>query len=650
MKRLLCILVCILLCFSYITSCTAEKPTNKQIEYVIGGIYIYNIPEKTPPDILPSIASPITAESVRGEYIATGDKLKDASGKVYTAVIYGDVNGDGVIDSYDYILVKRACMETVELNGEYAEAAKRGDDISAFDYILIKRHVMNTYDLSSTLHREPQKIDANGVKIAYIPLDNRPVNKDRVEYLAAASGFELLVPEEDLYRTALDNMTPNSDGSTIGNRQKLLEWLKSVENECDYYVISLDQLISGGLVGSRYLSNTDLSFETEVADYIISLSAKKHVVLFDTVMRLASTVGYKGYDMETYNKLRSYGQVARKQLVGKDLTVENIVAGYRSDANGKTVNAGVSSTVLDQYLASRERKLRIIDYLLSNAVEDIERIYIGVDDSSPQTTIQTNEINYITSLGGENMTLFAGADELGLMGIAAIAGEVYGYADCKVTYFGEGKYQPADSFDTATLGECIDKHFSAIGARSNSSKENALQVLVLTKSSSLSKNADALMKTAVDNLSKGIPTCIIDASAENRTLPRKMLDYDYEIAKILGYSNWNTVANATGISLSNAVARYLYIYKGATVTEESNEAFLKTLAFSLVKDISYKCCGIKNLRDTSNYGPATIISRINESGMLGKNGERISHKKVSVSNFRYPWNRTFEATFDITVK
>lgn len=644
-------MLCLLFAFLSLPSCasaTDGTASKADSDYLISDGYIFNVLEKTTPEEFLENSPDLVSVGSKGEYVATGDTAKDENGREYTVVIYGDVAGNGIIDKYDYILVRRYCMKTVDLNGAFLEAAKKESEVSVFDYILIKRHVMKTYTIGKEPHRA--EISGNGIKIAYVPLDNRPVNKERAEYLAASAGFELLIPEEELYRTALDNMAPNSDGSTIGNRKALLEWLRSVEAECDYFVISLDQLISGGLVGSRYLSNTDLTFETEIADYLIKLAESKHLVLFDTVMRLASTVGYEGYDLNTYNALRGYGQKARKTLKGAELTVENIIAGYRYDTNGNEIGVGVSDEVLDRYLASRERKLRVIDYLLSNAVEDIERIYVGVDDSSPEITIQTNEINYITSIGGDNMTLFAGADELGLMGIAAVAADVYGTAECKVTYFGEGKDWAADGFDTATLGESIEKHFSAIGATLDSKDEKALQVLVLTQSGNASVHADALMKKAVANIEAGIPTCIIDASNGNHALPEKILDYDYDIAKLLGYSNWNTVGNTIGIALSNSVARYVYINNSGEVTDESNKAFLKTLVFSLIKDISYKRKGISDLSDSSAYGPATIIKRINDSEIMVRDCEYASHGKVSVSNFRYPWSRSFEATFDITVK
>ncbi len=61
----------------------------------------------------------------------------------------GDLNFDSEINMYDYILVKRDILNTVELNPVQKE---RGDinqnsSIEAFDYILIKRHCLNTYTI-----------------------------------------------------------------------------------------------------------------------------------------------------------------------------------------------------------------------------------------------------------------------------------------------------------------------------------------------------------------------------------------------------------------------------------------------------------------------------------------------------------------------
>ncbi len=63
--------------------------------------------------------------------------------------ILGDVNNNGKIEKYDYILVKRAVMKTVTLDETQLVAANVNgkDGVEKYDYILIKRHVMKTYTI-----------------------------------------------------------------------------------------------------------------------------------------------------------------------------------------------------------------------------------------------------------------------------------------------------------------------------------------------------------------------------------------------------------------------------------------------------------------------------------------------------------------------
>ena len=91
--------------------------------------------------------------------------------------------------------------------------------------------------------------------IAYVPLDDRPDNAKRVVYLAESLGYELAMPERDLYRTRLDGQPPNENGTQYGDRGALYEWVAKQEAAgCDRYILSLDQLLSGGLVSSRAMA------------------------------------------------------------------------------------------------------------------------------------------------------------------------------------------------------------------------------------------------------------------------------------------------------------------------------------------------------------------------------------------------------------
>jgi len=540
--------------------------------------------------------------------------------------------------------------------------------------------------------------------IAYIPLDDRPVNVDRIEFLTGATDFELLMPDKSVYATELDNHDNNpSTYGHGGNPEAALDWLK--KTDADYYVLSLDQLCSGGLVHSRYETNTDHTFEYQVCDYIVELAAKKKVVVFDTVVRLASTDGYMGYDSETYKALRALGRKERYVLGSNDLTINNIVNNYLKDVNGNniTVTAGYEDEYA-QHLISRERKLRITDYLLTRPdVDNLCAYYIGVDDSSSGNSIQTNEINYFNKLiesNDVNCHLFGGTDELGIMSIAACSNLRYGNVgfNYNLQYFGGTQNEHSDDFDYQTLAEGMVAHLDALGGR-NTGEESAdtLQVLVLTSLMSYAEDktfTDDFKEETItawlgqmwDYLEKGYPVCIIDGTGwNNYTAPGRTLcaqaNAESTLGRLLGFSSWNTVGNSTGIALANAVSRFNYIKNEETVTDESNEAFLQTLTYSFVKDISYQIPanreefvtpasgtgttytnaeGAKFLETDIDptkspnkywyYAPQNILRMLENSDILVGLGETKSHgKDIELSDFYHPWNRTFEANFTITV-
>lgn len=129
-------------------------------------------------------------------------------------------------------------------------------------------------------------------------------------------------------------------GPSTGTRGALYEWVAKQEAAgCDRYILSLDQLLSGGLVSSRAmtgenpvtLSSGETLVEAELLTAVIDLLAadeNNRIWLLDTVMRLAATTGYGGFGLNEYNALRTYGMAPRPHLEGTDLTIGNIVADY----------------------------------------------------------------------------------------------------------------------------------------------------------------------------------------------------------------------------------------------------------------------------------------------------------------------------------
>ena len=559
-----------------------------------------------------------------GAYVTVGDERMDI-------VLRGDVNGDGKVNSVDYLLAKRAVLGTASLEGAYYAAACYGGGSSAgpADYLKLKRHVLGV-DKGEKFEK-----DYNGTKVAYVPLDDRPVNVDRVLYLAQSAA--------------------------------LADWLREADKSCDYFVISLDQMMSGGLVGSRYLTNTDLSAEYEIIDLIVSLSRTNTVYVFDTVMRLASTVNFNGMGQAEYNETRSYCSVARKTLSGAELTIDNIVAGYPYGTNGAEISTSLTEQQKENTFASRERKLRIIDRLLRNGGDTLEYLYIGVDDSTPNINIQTNDINYIKSLMGDNATLFAGTDELGMLSMARLVGDLYGQqVNACVRYFGGGADLAADGYDIETLRENLTKHLTSINVGVKYTSEGTdFEILVLTRCSNASYYSEQIIKRLKANIASKIPTVVIDASTDpgSGALAGALVDSELPLTMLLGYSSWNTVGNAIGIAVSQGVARLNYLKFSSEVTQASNEAFIKTMTFAYIKDITYIIEKNRYLNPSTDsdtlgnwmmggeLGGNVILSRINGKSFISDLSDYETGKVSSVrlSNFRFPWKRTFELTFDIGV-
>lgn len=488
--------------------------------------------------------------------------------------------------------------------------------------------------------------------VGFLPLDNRPVNDLRPVYQAESVGWEILMPEESLYATRLDGQDPNPNGLTCGDREGLLAWLKENEAQCDVLVISLDQLLSGGLVSSRWLNNSDLEWEYAAIDYLAELSQRKPVYVFDTVMRLASTMGYGGLNWTEYSLFRQYGAAARQELSGEALTIENIIAGYPYGENGSQIVTELPEEQVSAYLDARARKLRLGDRLLEKS-DHFRYCIIGVDDSIPHTSIQTNEIAYLNSRLGENAALFCGTDELGMMVLARA------YSDLcpeklrlSVRYFGAQADGSADSFDTATLRESVEQHIAALGAELVEGEGDA-EVLVLTRGYT-QEDLDSYFLTWQENMAAGRYSIVLGASGNGNH--RQAVVDAMDLTCLLGYSDWGTTGNTVGIGLSMGAMRWYRMSYETSLTEAENEAFAKELVFAFVKDEAY-CHGCRG--SIQDLTPAGIEESLMNEPLTGQILEKIAGSTLAsqdevytvriphLENFHAPFGRSYEVDFDV---
>ena len=545
-----------------------------------------------------------------------------------------------------------------------------------------------------------------GKTIAYVPLDDRPDNVERVEYLAESLGYALVMPEKVLYRTALDGQPKNFDTLQRGEPWSLFTWVLEQEAAgCDRYILSLDQMHSGGLVASRSMTGYGIELPgggtarvySMLEKLLAALSAdEKNVVwLLDSVMRLAPTVGYEGGTLEDYNAIRAFGALPRRTLEGEALNLENLDESYWWGPNGenlrsRTKEEGTYEAAL-RHVRSRARKMTLSyvvqDTLAKPGYENF-RLLIGIDDSSLEDCIQKNEIAYLRqglrtdSEGTQLDWLLSGVDDLAFKAVARLyldETDWQGYS-VNLQFFGGTEDLPACEYDFQPLAEIVLEHFEFFDLLQGRAAQ--LHVLVLTqpKEESLKQAyINLLLQTLEDRREYQQPTILIDASnGTYGTAFYEALTKDTEMGYLLAYSGMLDMAIVTGTALSHGAARYAVLKNGEN-TDAMDRAWARTLADSVLKDFCYKgvvrndlLAYIRNdlggdpnnfwspeldredllrrLEEDMKKETAPVIRTLEQSRFLSSLEEEPEEKHwggIALENYRFPWDRAFEIGMDI---
>lgn len=545
-----------------------------------------------------------------------------------------------------------------------------------------------------------------GKTIAYVPLDDRPDNVERVVYLAESLGYALAMPEKVLYRTALDGQPKNFDSLQRGEPWSLYTWVLEQEAAgCDRYILSLDQLLSGGLVASRSMTGYDIELpgggtvqvHSMLEKLLTALSTDENNVvwLLDSVMRLAPTVGYEGGTLEDYNAIRAFGALPRRTLEGDALNLEAIGESYWWGPNGErlrlqTKEDGTYETAL-RHVRSRGRKMTlsyVVQDTLSKPGYENFRLLIGIDDSSLEDCIQKNEIAFLrqglrTGEDGRQWDwLLSGVDDLAFKAVARLYLDETGWTGARtaVTYLGGTEDRPACEYDFQPLTEIMEEHLAFFDLREADAAE--LQILVLTQPEDpdqMNAYRKHLIEVLRDYRKAQRPTILIDASnGTYGTAVYEALTKDTELGYLTAYSGMLDMAIVTGTALSHGAARYAVLKNGEN-TDAMDRAWARTLADSVLKDFCYKGVVRNDLLayirndlggDANNFWSpeldredllrrleegmeketAPVIRNLERSRFLSSLEEGPEEKHwggVALENYRFPWDRAFEIGMDI---
>ena len=129
------------------------------------------------------------------DYVGTGAEVNAAG--TLTAVILGDVTGDGRITSTDYLQMKRVFSGLLQFDKAYAEAADVDDDgkLTSTDYMRIKKNFAGELDLYEDMESSPYVSEYE-----YTDYDTSQYRMDRSRINIGVFEFTKAISDDDHMR------------------------------------------------------------------------------------------------------------------------------------------------------------------------------------------------------------------------------------------------------------------------------------------------------------------------------------------------------------------------------------------------------------------------------------------------------------------
>lgn len=431
------------------------------------------------------------------------------------------------------------------------------------------------------------------MKIAFLPIDNRPVCYTLAKDIAQIDeSIEFFLPP----RECLGDLTKTAD------IENLISWLENLP-KVDSLILSLDTLVYGGLIPSRRSTETLEELKKRLAR-IKPLLRNKKVYAFSSIMRISNN-NYNEEEKEYWSKF------------GKKI--------FEYSFSGGVNKADIPDEILDDYLATRKRNFEVNKIYLAWQNEGLFDTLIFSKDDCAEKGFNVEEAKELEKLGGKTKT---GADEIPLSLLARSI-------DKKIKVFPEflepdcknliSNYEDV-SIEKSVLGQLELAGFEV------SSPDDADIVLIVNNFRN--KQGELVMGWATEPFGGKLvlpdkPFAVADVrfanGADNAFVEQLLEKIDLE--NFYGYAGWNTSANTLGSLLCAMKVKW-------QAKQYNSQAFAKLELVRFLDDWAYQA----NVR-------AQIEKPIDIRNLMQPYETRLNNVlKLAPSklDYTYPWKRKFE--------
>jgi hypothetical protein len=546
-------------------------------------------------------------------------------------------------------------------------------------------------------------------RVAFLPLDDRPVNYDYPRILGRAAALDVQMPP----REWLGNPWRPSQ------QVKLVEWLAEAAGEADALILAIDSLAYGGLIPSR----TSLELAEQVLarlSWLRELKAARPTqpILATSVIRRIcradsseeekpywATYGRRMFRLSTLDHKQILGEASPAEAAECNSLRQQIPDEVHTDyLQGRRRNHAVNRAMLD-WLAEG-----VFDYLLLPQDDTADYGWNIAEARALQATIRAR------GLGSRAIT-YPGADEIGCLLLARLACQQAGFRPRVWPHYSSvTSPSVVTAYEDRPIHELLKAHLAPLGGTIAASPQQADLLLFLNAPAQAQGVGELqwLIQQGLDTIRRRLPSgfhgyldTVAGDEATRRTrfemeTPRRspeefvralgvalasgqpvaladvafvngadlilgdMLFQDPDMVKLAAYGGWNTAGNTLGTVLAQAVIRAIALRAGAT--PEQQAAHVEFLFLRILDDYVYQArertrCMLEDLpalglmpteeRPEDPIHAAALEARVQERLSVAAAPIRDLFirsgrvRELTVSGIHLPWRRLFEVGFTV---
>jgi hypothetical protein len=491
------------------------------------------------------------------------------------------------------------------------------------------------------------------IKVAFIPLDNRPVSYSLpVQTASLNKNIQIFIPPKEY----IGGLTHNT------NTNSLLSWLDQIlcgEN-IDIIVCCFDSVAYGGLIPSRRSYDSEKQIKSEINKFESLI--KKHkkdnkikVYAFSSIMRISNN-NYNEEEKEYWNQ---YGEMIFKYSYLSHKISLNPDTNNQEELN--TIKKLIPEDILEDYKITRQRNFNINKYYLDLAESGLIDFIVFSQDDTAEYGFNVLESKILSDFIKErkienNTAIRTGADEIPT---DLLTRAIVECRDSKISIYPifstESGKNVISRYEDKTIEASVEGQINLCGGKVSNNPETA-DMFLLVNTPIVSQNDHCMgIHTEIENIG-AVNYCIsiiknskkpviiadvVSANGADNLLVKSILGNISDFSNIYAYAGWNTTGNTLGTAISTGIMRYL-----AEKTDDFiDENFKKLLLIRLADDWAYQTIARQKIRAVTSNADQELLYE--ELKPLIINLTKKLNIAVSEIKLSFPWNRTFEVEIEV---